>query len=104
MSTQAKIWFVLGFVCSLCAYSLFPYLWDSAFYHLTSFAFVCYLRALYFQVTGQWSFVVFIVWLSCVDSFIDEMFFDPQLITIREYISFLLIIFISFRFKKKWTR
>lgn len=86
------------------AYSFYPILWDSAFYHLTAFGFIGYTRALYLQTIGRWSLVAFTVWLTCVNAFIDELFFDPQRLDVNEYIAFALIIFIVVTQKDKWIR
>jgi len=104
MNNESKIWFVIGTVCILCAYSIYTYLWDSAFYHLTALSFVCFLRTIYLNIVGVWSLAVFIVWLATIDSLLDELFFKPQEISVHEYVSFTIIILLSIKYKTKWTR
>ena len=104
MSLSAKIWLLIGFISGVGAYSLHPYLWYGAFYDLTAISFVGYTRALYLQTRGRWSIVVFIVWLTTVNSLLDELFFNPLEMQYNEFIAFLLIVLIVFKNQKKWTR
>jgi uncharacterized membrane protein len=104
MSNWSKIWFIVGFICAFLAYTVHPCLWHGAFYHLISFAFVGYTRALYLQTKGDWSLAVFVVWLTCINSFLDEMFFDPKEMQLNEYLGFLVIILITTVQRKRWRR
>jgi len=104
MNNESKIWLILGVVFALCAHSLYSYLWVGAFYQLTAFTFVCYIRTLYLNIEGDWSFVVFVVWLSTIDSLLDELFFRAQEVSYHEYVSFTIIILLSIKYKTKWTR
>jgi uncharacterized membrane protein len=104
MSYWSKIWFVSGFISAVMAYSFWPYLWENSFYQLVSFSFLAYTRSLYLQSKGSWSLAVFVVWLTCVNSFLDEILFNPKEMNINEYIGFLLIILITVSQRKRWTR
>ena len=105
MNQDSIKYFVVGVISALIAYSFYPYLWsEEGFFQLTALSFTCYLRALYLNTTGRWSLVVFIVWLSTLDSLLDELFFDPQTIGVHEYVSFTIIILLSIKYKTKWTR
>ncbi len=104
MKNWSKIWFLSGFLSAFLAYTAHPYLWDSSFYHLTAFAFVGYTRALYLQVKGDWSLAVFVVWLTCVNSLLDELFFNPSELEANEYIGFFMIMFITIAQRKRWRR
>lgn len=104
MSTWAKIWFVLGFISAVAGYSFWSHLWDNAFYQLVSFAFMCYTRALYLQTKGDWSIAVFVVWLTCLNSFLDEIFFNPKEMELNEYLGFLVIVLITTAQRKRWRR
>jgi len=94
----------IGFLCAFIGYSFHSLLWDGAFYHLTSLAFVLFLLRIYLKSTGKDSLLAFVVLATSVNSFIDEIFFNPKLIELNEYIGFLLIIIITLRFKNKWLR
>lgn len=104
MSIWAKIWLMIGFISAILGYSLHPYLWDGAFYHMTSIAFVAYTRVIYLQTTGSWSLAAFVVWLTTVNSLLDEFLFDPKELDYNEYIAFLIIIIITVKQRDKWTR
>ena len=104
MSTRAAIWFVSAFLSALAAYTFNGELWENGWYHLIAFAFVGYTRTIYLCTTGEWSIMAFIVHLTAVNSFIDELFFDPTVIEANEYIAFLLFIIITIKNRKKWIR
>jgi hypothetical protein len=104
MKHWSKIWFLSAFLSAFLAYSVHSHLWEGAFYHLTAFSFVGYTRALYLQTKGDWSLAVFVVWLTCINSLLDEMFFNPSKLEANEYVGFLLIVFITLVQRKKWRR
>ena len=94
----------LGFLCAFAAYSLHQVLWESAFYHLISFAFLFYTLNLYILSKGSDSLVAFVIFSTVLNSTVDEMFFDPTTVDINEYIGFLMIIAITVMFKGRWLR
>lgn len=104
MSNRAAIWFVSAFLSVLAAYTFKDFLWDGGWYHLVAFAFVGYTRTIYLCTTGEWSIMAFIVHLTAVNSFIDELFFNPLEIEANEYIAFLLFIIIAIKNRRKWIR
>jgi hypothetical protein len=104
MIYQAKIWFLLGFITKVFCDTIFPLLWDDAWYHLTAFSFVCYLRVIYLMSHGVLSVIVFIAWLTSINALLDELFFDPSAIELNEYIGFIIMILIVFKYKCKWMR
>ncbi len=104
MNKWAKIWFFIATVSVVMAYSLHPLLWESSFFHLTSLAFVGFIRALYLQTTGDWSLAVFVVWLISINSLLDELLFDPTEMDYNEWTGFALIMLITLIQRKKWTR
>lgn len=104
MTIPSKIGLLIGFFSGVCAYSLYPYLWYDSFYDLVALSFVGYTGALYFQTKGEWSIVCLVVWLTTINSFIEEIFFNPLDIEYNEFTSFTLIVLIVCRFKKKWMR
>ena len=104
MILESKIWLTLGFISSMVAYTLFPFMWKDAFYHLTAFSFVSYTRVIYLQTNGNWSIYAFIVWLATVNSFMDELFFDPKIIELNDYIGFTIMVLVVLKYKQKWIR
>ncbi len=104
MSRRAKILFLIGFVSAFLAYSIYPYLWDKSFYHLTALSFVGYAGALYFQTKGGWSLVVLVAFMSAINAFIDELFFNPTIFESNEYVGFLTIILVVLFQRRRWRR
>ena len=101
MTASSKIWLTLGFLASFMAYSLFPYIWHGGWYDLTAFSFVCYTRVIYEQSHGSWSLMAFIVWLTTINALADELFFDPRVIELNEYIGFAILVIVSIKYKKR---
>jgi len=81
-----KLFFLLGFICALAAYSLHPFLWENAFYHLISFAFYFYVTGYKYEAKGWFLGSVWCVSAFCVSAIADELFFDPIAIEPREYL------------------
>lgn len=105
MKLESKIWLTLGFLASFFAYSLFSNeYWSWLWFDLTAFSFISYTRVIYLQSHGDWSLMAFIVWLTTINSFIDEILFDPTKIGLNEYIGFVTIVLISIKFKAKWIK
>lgn len=104
MSNKAAIWFVLAFISALAAYTFPNSLWESGWYHLIAFAFVGYTRCIYLTAKGNWSIMAFIVHLTAVNSFIDELFFNPLEIELNEYIAAVLFAIIVVKNRKRWIR
>lgn len=104
MIAQAKIWFILGFVTKFFCDTTFPLLWEGAWYDLTAFAYVCYLRVIYLSSHGNWSIAAFIAWLTSINAFVDELLFNPEAIELNEYIGFVFMIVIVIKYKRKWVR
>jgi len=104
MGTRAAIWFVSAFLSVLAAYTFKDFLWESGWYHLVAFAFVGYTRTIYLCTKGEWSIIAFIVHLTAINSFVDELFFDPTVIEANEYIAFILFIIIAVKNRKKWIQ
>lgn len=104
MNKKAIVLFVLGFMCAMCAYSLWPYLWKGAFYQFVSIAFVGYVGATYFLSKGNWSLAIFVVWMTTINSCLDEFFFDPTEMDYNEYFAFVLLAIITIKYKDKWIR
>lgn len=102
MGKEAKIWFTMAFFSALIGYSLHPYLWDYAFYHLTTFAFVGYVRVIYLMSTGKWKTAALVVWITTLNSLYDEIIGDPFTIELNELVTVLLMIFITLNHYKKW--
>ena len=104
MILESKIWLTLGFISSMIAYTIFPFIWSGAWYDLTAFSFVSYTRVIYLQTHGNWSIYAFIVWLTTVNTFMDELFFNPEIIELNEYAGFTIMVLIVLKYKKKWIR
>lgn len=104
MNLQSKIWLTLGFASAFLAYSLFPFMWKGAWYDLTAFSFVAYTRVIYLNSKGNWSLMAFVINMTTISAFLDEIFFDPTKIDLNEYIATLIIIIITYKFKRKWIR
>lgn len=104
MKLWAKIWLITAFASVSIAYAAYPCLWDKAWYHLVSFAFVGFTRTIYLQSKGDWSLVAFVIWLNSLNALIDELFFNPKEMDYNEYIAFVLIIAITYKQRKKWIR
>ena len=104
MSILAKITLLLGFISAFSAYTFYDLLWANAFYHLSALAFCFYTFTIYLLSSGKWSLLAFVVFLTCLNAFIDELFFEPEKIEVNEYIAFALIIVISLCCKRKWIR
>lgn len=102
MKTGVGVVLVTGFISAFLAYSLYKSLWQGAFYDLTALAFVCYTYVIYRLSKGKWSLLSFVIFLTTLNSFIDELFFDPTSLCINEYIGFVLTIIITHLFKDKW--
>lgn len=97
---------VVAFLCGLSAYNLRFWLWKDAFYHLIAVEFVLLYGLIWLYATGVWRFICQVFLLACVNSLIDELFFDPSAIMINEYIGFGVIILITmfYAFKKLGKR
>ncbi len=104
MSTKAAIWFVSAFLSVLAAYSFPESLWESGWYHLVAFSFVGYTRCIYLLSKGNWSVIAFIVHLTAVNSFVDELFFNPLAIELNEYIAAALFAVIVVKNRKRWIQ
>jgi uncharacterized membrane protein YjjP (DUF1212 family) len=104
MNLTKGIILLLGFTSSMVGYSLYPFLWDESWYHLNAFAFMCYTFVIYSLTKGPWSVVSLVIFLSTVNSFVDELMFDPKVICMNEYIGFLVTIFIAVLQRRKWER
>ena len=101
---QAAIFFTLGFLIKFTCDTTFPFLWKDAWHHLTALSYVCYLRVIYLCSHGNWSLGAFIAWLTTINAFIDEIFFNPFLIEWNEYVGFASIIIVVIKFKRRWIR
>lgn len=92
---------VVAFICGLAAYNLRFWLWPGAFYHLIAVEFVLLYGLIWVYSTGTWRFVYQVFVLACLNSLIDEIFFDPTEIQINEYIGFIVIILITLIYASK---
>lgn len=102
---RVTILLIIGFIFAFSGYSFYPFLWsDDSFFHLITLAFISYIWGLYFSLKGKASLVAFIALMTAINSFIDELLFDPQIIELNEYIGFVIIIIITLRFKNTWKR
>lgn len=104
MKNSIGIILVLGFLSCFIAYSLYNFLWKGAFYHLTSLGFVCYTYVIYKLSKGKWSLFSFVVFLTALNSLVDELLFDPERISLNEYLGFVLTLIITHLYRGKWER
>ena len=104
MKTEVKI-LIVGYVISLImAYSFHPYLWDYAFYHLTALAFVFLTRIVWILLHGSWGLVALVMHVTAINNLLDELFFNPLVIDINEYLTLFVSIIIIYANKEKWKK
>lgn len=133
MKISWKLSFILGFSSAVIACSLYWWLDDlfyfimqdkfnnitgkripdgkvdySTYYKLSTFASVCYLHTVFTLVKKYirnifWIVTTFITFLIACNALVDELFFNPTLINLNEYIGTGIIISVAVLFKKKWT-
>jgi hypothetical protein len=101
---EVKILKVLSFVTIISAYSLYPYLWEGAFYHLTAVCFVAMTRIIWKLTFGKWSLVSLVMHVTAINNLLDEIFFDPKIISYNEYFTLLMTVLIIIHNKNKWAR
>lgn len=104
MKRLGPILLVCGFICGVAAYSLRFWLWVDAFYHLIALEFVFLYGVIWLYATGKWKLVCQIFLLTCLNSLLDELFFDPTEITLNEYIGFGIIIITTLLYAKKFFK
>lgn len=101
MKLSSKILLIVAFSCGIIAYNLRFWLWEDAFYHFIALEFVLLYFLIWNEVESRiWSVVARTMALVCLDSLIDELFFDPTRISLNEYIGFVLIIIITIFYEK----
>lgn len=128
-----KIFFTLGAMSAICAYS-FYWLFDdlfyfmmqdkvnlsnepipdgivdySTFYKLIAISFICYLFTIFLLVkefikNTWWILFIFIVLQIACNSLLDELFFDPTKIELNEYIGTIVLIGLTFYSRNKWIK
>jgi hypothetical protein len=92
------IFSLAGFISAFVGYSFHPYLWDSAFYHCISIAFVFYTLSLRCSSSGNWYWVPLVCSLN---AFVDEMRGLGSVFDWTEYISFGIILLVIFVERKR---
>ena len=99
-NTVSKYALTSGFISAFIGYSFHKCLWYMAFYHLIAFAFVAYTFAIFKECeTIRWKKISFIVFISALNAFTDELSFSAMVFNWSEYVS-LGIIAIYLYFKK----
>ena len=101
---QVKVLLVLSFVAIVAGHSLHPYLWDSAFYHLTAFCFATLTRIIWVRSVGKWKIVSLVMHVTTLNNLMDELFFDPKVMDYNEYITFIISILVIYRTRHKWNK
>jgi hypothetical protein len=76
----------------------------SIYYKLIAITISCYTYVIYGLVKGKWSIVALVIFLTALNSLVDELFFNPTIISINEYIGFSIIILLAYLFRNKWTK
>lgn len=88
----------IGFWTAFIGYSFHPYLWDSAFYHLISIAFVFYTLALKISSSGRWHWIPFI---ASTNALLDEIQNKGFVFNWTEYVALSLIALVIFTERKR---
>lgn len=89
---------VAGFISAFIGYSFHPWLWEDAFYHLTSLAFVFYTLSLRLSSSGRWHWIP----LTCsVQAFVDEMRGLGAVFDWTEYVALGIILLVIFVERKR---
>lgn len=96
MRLSSKIILILAFMCGLAAYNLRFWLWEDAFYHLIAVEFVLLYGLIWSELKGTWRLISQVFFLACINSLVDELFFDPGKISVNEWAGFVLIIITTF--------
>jgi hypothetical protein len=104
MRLQVKILIVFYCISILSAHSLFPFLWDGAFYHLIALAFVFLTRIVWLLLSGSWGLVALVMHVTACNNLIDELFFDPLLMDWNEYLTLFTSVIIVCYNKRKWKK
>lgn len=104
MSLEIKILKIISFATILSAYSLYPYLWEDAFYHLTAISFVTLTRIVWILTRGKWGLVALVMHVTAINNLLDEMFFNPKIIDYNEYLTLLITIIIILHKRNEWER
>ena len=107
MIDKFKISLLLGFITAFFTYSLWfkvkEWLGVQIFYQGIALAFVCYTYAIHVLLTRNtliknrrfWCLVSNVIYLTALNSLVDELLFDPTKFSINEYVGFILIILIA---------
>lgn len=108
MTERSKIILLLTFIVSFITYSFWGVIKEiinvSIFYQGIAISFVGYTYLIHLFVKELSKFnrsykriipISYVVNLVSVNNLIDEILFNPQIISINEYIGFILIIFIT---------
>lgn len=95
---------IMSLITIIAAYSLHPYLWDYAFYHLTAICFVLLTR-LVWQLTKdpKYRLVALVMHVTSINNLLDELFFNPLIIDYNEYLTLIITIIIVYYNKEKWS-
>lgn len=109
MVDKEKIILKITFVIAFFVYSFWEYIKENfgfrLFYPGIALCFVGYTYVIYSLFKRLSKFekklnkiisVSYIIFLSTINNFIDELFFDPTKIELNEYIGFIIIILITF--------
>lgn len=88
-----------GFLSAFVGYSFHECLWYGAFYHLIAFAFVSYTFAIFNECESiTWRKIAFIVFISALNAFTDELTFSAMVFNWSEYVSlFAIAIYLYFK-------
>lgn len=100
MKLSSKIMIGCAFGAGLMAYNLRFWLWEGAFYHFVALEFFLLYLVIWNEANGRWKVISGAMSLVCLDSLIDELFFDPTIFSLNEYIGFILIILITIFYEK----
>lgn len=97
MKKSLKILALVAFIIGLCAYNLWPLLGSKVFYTLIAVEFCVLYFIIWQTVTGKyWRLTMQAIFITCLSSLIDEIFFDPSKIGINEYVGFVVIVLTTF--------
>ena len=99
-----ELFAVISFVAVTLAYTLSPIISLGLFFDLVALSFSSIWLYTYLSSKGKWSIVFFIIFLTSLNNFIDELFFNPAEYDWNEYTAFSLIVLITILNLKRWKR
>lgn len=101
MKKSSNILLLFAFLSGLVAYNLWPFLGSKVFYVFIAVQIFLFSVITFLESRKTWKLIAQVIMLACLNSLIDELFFDPSQIDTNEYIGFGLIILTTIIFYGK---